>query len=588
MTLIKIPTLDKDSLGQKITVSGWVENIRDHGGVIFIDLREGNEILQVVVEPQKKDIFEIAESIRNEFVITVSGEVKERPKGTVNEKMITGEIELNSSELFILSKSKPMPFQLDEYVKVGEETRLKYRYLDLRRSEMQETIKTRSKVSNEIRQFLISNDFIDIETPMMTKATPEGARDFVIPSRVNQGSFYALPQSPQLFKQLLMISGFGKYFQIVRCFRDEDTRKDRQPEFTQVDIESSFTSTEEVMTLGENLIKEIFKKALKIDLKDFPVMSYSESIERFGSDKPDLRNPLELIDVKDIFTESEFKVFSDPAKNRKSRLVALKISNSLSRSQIDDYTKFVGNYGAKGLAYIKVNDENDLKEGLQSPILKFLSEKEIASLSEKLNFSAGDTVFFGAGHKKIVNESMGALREKLGEDLHLIDKDKWAPLWIKDFPVFDEAEDGSLTPSHHPFTRTSGNLETLEKNPAMAIADAYDLVLNGYEIGGGSMRIHNSEEQRKVLSILGISKEEADEKFGFFLEALDYGCPPHGGIAFGLDRLVMLICNKNSIRDVIAFPKTQSAYCLMTDAPSNISDDELKELAIKSTLKPKD
>jgi aspartyl-tRNA synthetase len=383
MSLIKISTLDKDSLGQKITVSGWVENIRDHGGVIFIDLREGNEILQVVVEPQNKDIFEIAESIRNEFVITVSGEVKERPKGTVNEKMITGEIELNSSELSILSKSKPMPFQLDEYVKVGEETRLKYRYLDLRRSEMQETIKTRSKVSNEIRQFLISNDFIDIETPMMTKATPEGARDFVIPSRVNQGSFYALPQSPQLFKQLLMISGFGKYFQIVRCFRDEDTRKDRQPEFTQVDIESSFTSTEEVMTLGENLIKEIFKKALKIDLKDFPVMSYSESIERFGSDKPDLRNPLELIDVKDIFTKSEFKVFSDPAKNRKSRLVALKISNSLSRSQIDDYTKFVGNYGAKGLAYIKVNDENDLKEGLQSPILKFLSEKEIESLSMK-------------------------------------------------------------------------------------------------------------------------------------------------------------------------------------------------------------
>ena len=588
MSLLKISSLSKKNLGKKISVSGWVENIRDHGGVIFIDLREGNEILQVVVEPQNKEIFEIAESIRNEFVISVSGEIKERPKGTINKKMITGEIELNSSNLSILSKSKPMPFQLDEYVKVGEETRLKYRYLDLRRSEMQETIRIRSKVSNEIRQFLISNDFLDIETPMMTKATPEGARDFVIPSRVNQGSFYALPQSPQLFKQLLMISGFGKYFQIVRCFRDEDTRKDRQPEFTQIDIESSFTSTEEVMDLGENLIKEVFKNILNIELKDFPVMTYSEAIKKFGSDKPDLRNPLELIDVKDIFTDSEFKVFGDPAKDAKSRLVALKISNSLARSQIDDYTKFVGNYGAKGLAYIKVNDANDLKEGLQSPILKFLSETEIESLSKKLDISTGDTVFFGAGYKKIVNESMGALREKLGADLNLIDKEKWAPLWIKDFPVFDEAEDGSLSPSHHPFTRTSDNLEMLEKNPAMAIADAYDLVLNGYEIGGGSMRIHNSEEQRKVLSILGISEEAAEEKFGFFLEALDYGCPPHGGIAFGLDRLVMLICNKDSIRDVIAFPKTQSAYCLMTDAPSNISDDELKELAIKSTIQPKD
>ena len=373
MSLLKISSLSKKNLGKKISVSGWVENIRDHGGVIFIDLREGNEILQVVVEPQNKEIFEVAESIRDEFVISVSGEINERPKGTVNKKMITGEIELNSSNLSILSKSKPMPFQLDEYVKVGEETRLKYRYLDLRRSEMQETIRIRSNVSSEIRQFLISNDFLDIETPMMTKATPEGARDFVIPSRVNQGSFYALPQSPQLFKQLLMISGFGKYFQIVRCFRDEDTRKDRQPEFTQIDIESSFTSAEEIMNLGENLIKEVFKKILDLELKDFPVMTYSEAIKKFGSDKPDLRNPLELIDVKDIFTDSEFKVFGDPAKDAKSRLVALKISNSLARSQIDDYTKFVGNYGAKGLAYIKVNDVNDLKEGLQSPILKFLS-----------------------------------------------------------------------------------------------------------------------------------------------------------------------------------------------------------------------
>ena len=583
-----IGSLDKNNLNQTILVSGWVENIRDHGGVIFIDLREGLNILQVVVEPQNKEIFNIAESVRNEYVISVTGLISARPEGTINKKMNTGEIELNSSSLEILSKSKPMPFQLDEHIKVGEETRLKYRYLDLRRSEMQKNIRLRSKINSQIRSFLTNQDFIDIETPMMTKATPEGARDFVIPSRVNQGSFYALPQSPQLFKQLLMISGFGKYFQVVRCFRDEDTRKDRQPEFTQVDIEMSFTSSKEIMDTAEELIKSVYKNAIGVDLDKFSTLSYSEAMKKFGSDKPDLRNPLELIDVKDVFINSEFKVFGGPANDINSRLVALKVSSPLTRKQIDEYTKFVGNYGAKGLAYIKVNDAKDLKEGLQSPILKFLSDNEINQISSQLKLASGDTVFFGAGHKKIVNESMGALREKLGLDLNLVNESEWSPVWIIDFPVFDEAIDGSLTPSHHPFTRTSNELEILEKDPAAAVAEAYDLVINGYEIGGGSMRIHNSEEQRKVLSILGINEKEAEEKFGFFLEALDYGCPPHGGIAFGLDRLAMLICKEDSIRDVIAFPKTQSAYCLMTDAPCPISDEELKELAIKNTSKPKE
>jgi aspartyl-tRNA synthetase len=583
-----IGSLDKDNLSQNVLVSGWVENIRDHGGVIFIDLREGLNILQVVVEPQNKEIFNIAESVRNEYVISVSGLVSARPEGTINTKMSTGEIELNSDSLEILSKSKPMPFQLDEHIKVGEETRLKYRYLDLRRSEMQKNIRLRSKISSQIRSFLTNQDFIDIETPMMTKATPEGARDFVIPSRVNQGSFYALPQSPQLFKQLLMISGFGKYFQVVRCFRDEDTRKDRQPEFTQVDIEMSFTSSQEIMDTAEELIKSVYKNAIDVELDKFPTLSYSEAMKKFGSDKPDLRNPLEFKDVKEVFINSEFKVFGGPANDINSRLVALKVSSPLTRKQIDEYTKFVGNYGAKGLAYIKVNDSKDLKEGLQSPILKFLSDDEIEKISSQLDFASGDTIFFGAGHRKIVNESMGALREKLGLDLSLINQAEWSPVWIIDFPVFDEGLDGSLTPSHHPFTRTSSEIEILEKDPASAVAEAYDLVINGYEIGGGSMRIHNSVEQRKVLSILGIDEKEAEEKFGFFLEALDYGCPPHGGIAFGLDRLAMLICNEDSIRDVIAFPKTQSAYCLMTDAPCPISDDELKALAIKNTSKPKE
>lgn len=583
-----IGSLDKNNLSQNILVSGWVENIRDHGGVIFIDLREGLNILQVVVEPQNKEIFNIAESVRNEYVISVSGLVSARPEGTINTKMSTGEIELNSDSLEILSKSKPMPFQLDEHIKVGEETRLKYRYLDLRRSEMQKNIRLRSKISSQIRSFLTNQDFIDIETPMMTKATPEGARDFVIPSRVNQGSFYALPQSPQLFKQLLMISGFGKYFQVVRCFRDEDTRKDRQPEFTQVDIEMSFTSSQEIMDTAEELIKSVYKNAIDVELDKFPTLSYSEAMKKFGSDKPDLRNPLEFKDVKEAFINSEFKVFGGPANDINSRLVALKVSSPLTRKQIDEYTKFVGNYGAKGLAYIKVNDSKDLKEGLQSPILKFLSDDEIEKISSQLDFASGDTIFFGAGHRKIVNESMGALREKLGLDLSLINQAEWSPVWIIDFPVFDEGLDGSLTPSHHPFTRTSSEIEILEKDPASAVAEAYDLVINGYEIGGGSMRIHNSAEQRKVLSILGIDEKEAEEKFGFFLEALDYGCPPHGGIAFGLDRLAMLICNEDSIRDVIAFPKTQSAYCLMTDAPCPISDDELKALAIKNTSKPKE
>ena len=576
---------DKDKI---VTINGWVEKIRDHGGVIFIDLRKDLEIVQVVIEPDEKEIFNIAETIRNEFVIEITGKVKARPDGTQNKKMATGEIEVYANKLTIFSKSKPLPFQLDEYSKAGEEIRLKYRYLDLRRPEMYNNLVMRSNINNFIRNFLAKKEFIEIDTPMMTKATPEGARDFLIPSRVNQGKFYALPQSPQLFKQLLLVSGFNKYFQIARCFRDEDTRKDRQPEFTQIDIEMSFTSCEEVMSISEKLMVDLFKAILGVKLSKFPRISYSEAMEKYGSDKPDLRNPLILEDVKDIFFESDFKVFKDPANDERSKLMALKIDKELSRSQIDQYTKFVGNFGAKGLAYIKINDLSDLKNGLQSPIVKFLSEEEISKLISRLNLKEGDTVFFGAGDKKIVFDSLGALRQELGFDLSLIDKSDWKPVWVTDFPVFEETPDGSLTPSHHPFTKSLSPLEILEKNPSKALSEAYDLVLNGYELGGGSMRIYDIEEQKKIFSILGISEKEANKKFGFFLEALEYGCPPHGGIAFGLDRIVMLMAGEDSIRDVIAFPKTQSAMCLMTEAPDKVSEEELDDLAIKSTFEEKE
>ena len=584
----KIFNLSISDEGKTATVSGWVEKVRDHGGVIFIDLRKDLDLVQVVIEPSEKEIFKVAENIKNEFVIEVSGLVRKRPDGKENTKMNTGEIEVCANKLHIFSKSKPLPFQLDEYSNAGEEIRLKYRYLDLRRPEMHENLIMRSEINNFVRNFLVKKGFVDIDTPMMTKATPEGARDFLIPSRVNQGKFYALPQSPQLFKQLLMVSGFSKYFQIARCFRDEDTRKDRQPEFTQIDIEMSFTSCEEIMNISEDLIVKLFKKILKVDLEKFPKITHKESMEKYGTDKPDLRNPIILHDVKDLFIDSNFKVFKDPANDEKSKLVALKLKKDISRSQIDEYTKFVGNFGAKGLAYIKVNDLSDIEKGFQSPIVKFLSKTELENLVKKLDLNDGEVVFFGAGNKKIVLDSMSAFRQKLAEDFDLIDKTSWMPVWITDFPMFDETSEGTLTPSHHPFTKSLSTLDLLEKSPEQAISEAYDLVLNGFELGGGSMRIHDIEEQKKIFSLLGISNEEAKQKFGFFLEALEYGCPPHGGIAFGLDRIVMLMANEDSIRDVIAFPKTQSAMCLMTDAPDKVSNDELEDLSIKSTFEETD
>ena len=584
----KIFNLSISDEGKTATVSGWVEKIRDHGGVIFIDLRKDLELVQVVIEPSEKEIFAVAENIKNEFVIEVSGLVRKRPNGKENKKMNTGEIEVCANKLHIFSKSKPLPFQLDEYSNAGEEIRLKYRYLDLRRPEMHKNLIMRSEINNLVRDFLVKKGFIDIDTPMMTKATPEGARDFLIPSRVNQGKFYALPQSPQLFKQLLMVSGFSKYFQIARCFRDEDTRKDRQPEFTQIDIEMSFTSCKEVMNISENLIIKLFKKILEVDLEKFPKLTHKESMEKYGTDKPDLRNPIILNDVKELFLNSNFKVFKDPANDEKAKLIAMKLKKDVSRGQIDEYTKFVGNFGAKGLAYIKVNDSSDIEKGLQSPIVKFLSKAELENLVKKLDLKDGEVVFFGAGNKKIVYDSMGALRQKLAEDFELIDKTSWAPVWITDFPMFDETLEGTLTPSHHPFTKSLSSLDQLEKSPDQALSEAYDLVLNGFELGGGSMRIYDVEEQRKIFSLLGISEKEAKQKFGFFLEALEYGCPPHGGIAFGLDRIVMLMANEDSIRDVIAFPKTQSALCLMTEAPDKVSSDELEDLSIQSTFEETD
>ena len=581
MERTQIKNISVKGIDSSFLISGWVEKVRDHGGVIFLDVRDVSGLMQVVVEPDDEDLFKKSEFIRMSYVLEVKGILRNRPEGTINNSLASGELEIVSKEINILSKSKPLPFQLDEHTKVGEEVRLKYRYLDLRRPEMQSNLKIRSQVNHIIRSYFIEDKFIEIETPMMARATPEGARDFLVPSRLYNKKFYALTQSPQLFKQMLMIGGFEKYFQIVRCFRDEDTRKDRQPEFTQLDIELSFVKEEEILNISERLIKRIFSEILKLEFEDFQRIKHQDAIKDHGSDKPDLRNPLKLIDVKDIFENSSFKVFADPAKNEKARIVALKIEKEVSRNKIDEYTKFVSNFGAKGLAYIKVNDSADLKKGLQSPILKFLSEEEISNLAERLEFGTGDTIFFGADHRNVVNDSMSALREKLGEDLNLIDLDAYKFGWITDFPLFEEDIQGNLSPSHHPFTATQGGLSALKKDPANAVAKAYDLILNGSEVGGGSLRINDLEEQLEVMSILGIDKKEADEKFGFFLEALSYGCPPHGGIAFGLDRLIMLLCKQESIRDVIAFPKTQSATCLLSDAPSLIDQDQLDLLSIK-------
>ena len=578
----KCNEVTKDLIGKEISVTGWIRRRRDHGGVIFFDVRDESGLVQVVYNPELEDIFSLAESCRNEFVIYSKGKVRERPEGTVNKNLISGEVEIEAAELTILNKSLPLPFQLDEHSSVGEETRLKFRFLDLRRDEMQSNLRLRAKVSQVLREFLNHNDFIEIETPLLTKATPEGARDYVVPSRTFPGSFFALPQSPQLFKQTLMASGFERYYQFAKCFRDEDLRADRQPEFTQLDIESSFVDASEIINLVTEMIKTVFKESLDIDLGDFPVLPYSEAIELYGIDKPDLRNPLTFIEVKDLFKDSDFKVFSEPANDDESRIAALSVpkGETLTRKQIDDYTDFVGNHGAKGLAYIRVEDPSKGKEGLQSPIIKFIDDEIINKLLTILDAKKGDIIFFGAGKRNIVNDSLAALRNLLGKDLDLLESD-WAPCWVVDFPMFEKNTKGELTPLHHPFTAPRGSINELKEDPLNALTDAYDVVLNGTELGGGSVRIHDHEMQKVVLSLLGINEEQAEEKFGFLTSALQHGCPPHAGLAIGFDRMIMLMTNSESIRDVIAFPKTQTASCLLTDAPGEASSEQLDELHIK-------
>ena len=573
--------LNKSLAGQTVDLCGWVNRRRDLGGLIFIDMRDREGVVQVVIDPDMTEIFTLANQLRNEFCIRLSGEVRERPESQCNKDMATGEVEIFATGLEIINRSEALPLDFNQ--KNSEEQRLKYRYLDLRRPEMSDRIKLRAKASSFVRRFLDDNAFLDIETPVLTKATPEGARDYLVPSRVHKGKFYALPQSPQLFKQLLMMSGFDRYYQIVKCFRDEDLRADRQPEFTQIDIETSFMSADQVRAVTEKMITEMWQELLNVDLGTFPVMSFQEAARRFGSDKPDLRNPLELVDVADILKDVEFQVFSAPANDPKGRVAVIRVPGgaSLSRKQIDEYTKFVGIYGAKGLAWMKVNDRAAGIEGVQSPVAKFLNEEVVTTLLERTQAESGDIIFFGADSKRVVTEAMGALRLKVGEDLELTDKSAWKPLWVVDFPMFEENEDGSLSAMHHPFTSPL-NLtpEELAANPADALSNAYDMVINGYEVGGGSVRIHNSKMQSTVFDILGISTEEQRLKFGFLLDALKFGTPPHAGLAFGLDRLVMLLCGTDNIRDVIAFPKTTAAACLLTDAPSLANPASLEELSI--------
>ena len=574
--------LNESNIDENVILCGWVHRRRDHGGVIFLDLRDRDGIAQVVYDPDAEESFGIAEGVRSEFVVLVNGRVRRRPEGTINKEMATGHIEVLGTELTILNASETPPIQLDEHMEAGEDVRLKYRYIDLRRPEMADRLRFRSKVGNIIRNFLDSNGFLDIETPLLTKATPEGARDYLVPSRTHEGRFFALPQSPQLFKQILMASGMDRYYQIAKCFRDEDLRADRQPEFTQIDIETSFMEESQIMEITEAMIKHTFKKSLNVDLDDFPRISYSDAISLYGSDKPDLRINLTLVDVADLMKSAEFKVFSGPANDADSRVVALRVPNgvSLTRKVIDDYTDFVGRFGARGLAWIKVNDLVAGVAGLQSPILKFMDAEIIRKLLSKLSVETGDIIFFGADKSKVVNESMGALRIKVAEDLNLV-ASGWAPLWVVDFPMFELDSDGQLTSLHHPFTAPTLNVEELREDPTRALSRAYDMVLNGTELGGGSIRIHDAEMQSAVLKLLGIDDAEAREKFGFLLEALSYGCPPHGGIAFGFDRLIMLMTGSSSIRDVIAFPKTQSASCPLTDAPGNVSARQLRELSIR-------
>ena len=574
--------LSKKHINKTITVCGWVHRRRDHGGVIFLDIRDKTGIVQVVVNPENKKSFSLAEKIRSEFVLKISGKVNERPEDAENEDLTTGVIEIIADEIIVLNEAETPAFPLDQSAEVSEEVRLKNRTLDLRRPEMQKNLDTKSKISQIVRKELEKKDFIDIETPILTKATPEGARDYLVPSRTNKGSFFALPQSPQLFKQMLMISGFEKYYQIARCFRDEDLRADRQPEFSQLDIESSFVEEKDIMDLTNDLMRKVFNEIANEDLKNIEVITWENAMKEFGSDKPDLRNPLRLIEVKKLFEKEEFKVFSEPANDDESRIAALVINDGdeIGRGQIDRYTDFVKEFGARGLAYIKV--ENVSYEGVNSPILKYLSEECIENLIKELNLKKNDLVFFGAGKTRIVNDYMSRLINRIGKDLNLL-KDGFEACWVTEFPMFEKDNDGKVTALHHPFTSPAqSDLKELQKIDINTIkSKAYDFVVNGIELGGGSIRIHNKEIQEQIFKLLNLSQKEANEKFGFFLKVLGTGCPPHGGIAFGLDRIAMILTGAETIRDVIAFPKTQSAMCLLTEAPGEVPDESLEELNIK-------
>jgi aspartyl-tRNA synthetase len=585
----KCGELNKQQLGTTVTVNGWVHRRRDHGGVIFIDLRDRAGLVQVVVDPDVADAFATAEHVRSEYVLSITGLVRNRPAGTVNPNMVSGEIEILAKQIEVLNESETPPFPVESEIEVNEELRLRYRYIDLRRVVMQEKMKVRRDVTRVLRNFLDDNEFFEIETPYLTKATPEGARDYIVPSRTHENAFFALPQSPQLYKQILMVAGMDRYYQVVRCFRDEDLRADRQPEFTQLDIETSFMDEDEIMTIMEEMIRQLFAKVINVELDaEFPRMSYQEAVSKYGIDRPDLRIPLELVDIAEDMKAVDFKVFSAPANDPKGRVVAMRVPNGgekLSRKDIEDLTKYVSIYGAKGLAYIKVNDLDAGIDGLQSPIVKFAPAKVWSSVLAKTNAQNGDLIFFGADKASIVNEAMGALRVKLGHDLNLLEGE-WKPVWVVDFPMFDwDEKTGRYNAIHHPFTAPSCSVEELVANPSIALSRAYDLVLNGTEVGGGSIRINRPAMQSTVFEILGIGEDEAREKFGFLLNALKYGAPPHGGLAFGLDRLVMLMTGSTSIRDVIAFPKTQSAACPLVSAPAVVTDEQLKELGIR-LIKP--